>query len=196
MFSERSKNEPLVNTLKWKLWLALTRQDLTAEQLSQRETQRQWISDYITTLPEKPPTYVRSKAIGKIEQLFADPLCPVFQEPLSDAQFQTFVQSLEDDEDPFPRIRRDLIAMLNNQLAALPPEAADPALESWRQELAAEIAALDEDPQRGIWPDGLPAAIQVSLEPYRERLEASYSPILNVLELSRNRRQGWSIKGE
>jgi len=104
--------------------------------------------------------------------------------------------SLEDDEDPFPRIRRDLIAMLKNQLAALPPEGEDPALESWRQELAAEIAALDDDPQRGIWPDGLPAAIQTSLEPYRDRLEASYSPVLNVLELSRNRRQGWSIKGE
>lgn len=104
--------------------------------------------------------------------------------------------SLPEDEEPFPRIRRDLIAMLNNQLDALPPPGEDPALESWREELATEIAALDEDPQRGIWPDGLPAAIQASLEPYGERLEASYSPILNALELSRSRRQGWSIKSE
>jgi hypothetical protein len=104
--------------------------------------------------------------------------------------------SMAEDEYPFTRIRRDLITVLNNQLATLPPEGEDPVMDAWREELAAEIAALDEDPSRGFWPAGLPAAIAASLDPYRERLESTYNPFMNVFELSRNRRQGWSVKSE
>jgi hypothetical protein len=104
--------------------------------------------------------------------------------------------SMSEEEVPFTRIRRDLISMLDNQLAALPPEGTDQTLDAWRQELTAEIAALDEDPLRGLWPDGLPEPILASLESHRDRLESTYSPIMNILELSRNRRQGMSIKSE
>ncbi len=49
--------------------------------------------------------------------------------------------------------------------------------------VAAELAALDADPGRMPWQDGLPEAFAVGLDPYRDRLEESYSPATNPFEL-------------
>lgn len=93
------------------------------------------------------------------------------------------------------RVRRNLRSMLQNQLAALDE---DPGVDPiWRETLAAEIEVLESSPRRLPWEDGLPAALAASLEPYRERLAASYNPTTNPFELARNRRRGrWSIQAE
>jgi hypothetical protein len=84
------------------------------------------------------------------------------------------------------RVRRELREMLQHQLAALPAEA-DP---HWREALTAEVAALAGERRRLPWQTGLPHALQASLEPYRERLAATYDPATNPLELARNEKRG------
>ena len=78
------------------------------------------------------------------------------------------------------RLRRDVRAMLKNleqELAAAPD--GSQALEA----VTAELAELEADPGRMPWQDGLPGAFSVGLEPYRERLEATYSAATNPFEL-------------
>ncbi|MCP4654825.1 MAG: hypothetical protein GY856_05330 [bacterium] len=78
------------------------------------------------------------------------------------------------------RWRRSMSAMLDNQLAALPPEGAgDP----WHERLTAEIERFDDDPRHVPWHDGLPPAIAASLEPYRDRFEATYNKTCNCFEV-------------
>ena len=86
--------------------------------------------------------------------------------------------------------------MLRHQLGAVDraPDAALP--EAWRERLAGEIAALQDDPFRVPWQDGLPDPIAVSLEPYRAQLEASYDPRTDEFELARPRKEGMSIRSE
>ena len=45
------------------------------------------------------------------------------------------------------------------------------------------LKALEANPARIPWEDGLPEEFAVGLEPYRERLEATYSPATNPFEL-------------
>ena len=93
------------------------------------------------------------------------------------------------------RIRRDLLAMLRHQLAALEESGrGDGAL---REALAGEIAAMEADRRRLPWQDGVPPQVAAGLEPYRERLEATYDPVTNAFELGRNRRRGrFSVEPE
>ena len=56
--------------------------------------------------------------------------------------------------------------------------------------LAAELAVLEESSGRFPWQDNLPDPIRLSLEPFRERLEAGYNPLTNQFELARNSRRG------
>jgi hypothetical protein len=84
------------------------------------------------------------------------------------------------------RIRRDLVTMLENQLASLPDETPT----GLRAALASEIAALEEDDHRFPWQDSLPETIRASLEPFREELEAHYEPMTNLFELARSRKSG------
>jgi hypothetical protein len=84
------------------------------------------------------------------------------------------------------RIQTDLVAMLENQAASLPTDAP----QAWRDRLAAEIAALKEDRSRVPWQGDVPETVAASLEPYRARLEASYTPATNLFELARNRKKG------
>lgn len=80
-----------------------------------------------------------------------------------------------------------LLAQLRNQLAALPrggPEDATEDGEAWRARLEAEIAALEEDPYRLPWIEGLPPTLEDSFRPFRQRLEESYSPLCNPTEMN------------
>jgi len=78
------------------------------------------------------------------------------------------------------RLRRDVTAMLRNLQTELE---SDPAQADLLAAVTAEIAALDADPGRVPWQSGLPEAFAVGLEPYRERLEATYSKATNPFEL-------------
>jgi len=89
-----------------------------------------------------------------------------------------------------PKVQDALRSMLRNQLAALDEAAND----AWRQALADEIEALEDDRERTPWAGSVPPAIAASFEPYRDRLIATYNEATNPLELARNKKQGtWSV---
>jgi len=94
------KFRDLINTFKWKLWLALTRTPAAPEQLKRREAQRKWIREYIETVPIRPgdacPLGVardglRTWASAYLEQKFTDPLSLMYV-PMTDKQFEVFKQ--------------------------------------------------------------------------------------------------------
>jgi hypothetical protein len=78
------------------------------------------------------------------------------------------------------RVRRDITAMLKNLEEEL---AADPDGTALLEIVRAELALLAEDPARVPWEDGLPQEFAAGLDPYRDRLEASYSRAANPFEL-------------
>ena len=57
----------------------------------------------------------------------------------------------------------------------------------------AEVKALEADRYRLPWRDGVPAVIEASLKPYRERLEAGYSRMANLFEIAVDQR--WGSRG-
>lgn len=94
------------------------------------------------------------------------------------------------------RVRRTVLAQLHNQLSALPGEPPVEPAPDWRESLATEIEAMEADPLRTPWRDGLPAPIAASLEPYRERLEAAYVSAVVEYELTRISRRGMTIQSD
>ncbi len=82
-------------------------------------------------------------------------------------------------------IRRHLhtlqMSFLINQISEL--NDADGSLESQGPLLEEEKAAMKAARRRLLWEEGLPEPIRASLAPFAERLDESYSPILNVLEV-------------
>lgn len=87
-----------VNTFKWKLWLALTRRPLTAEQFKQRQIQHNWLREFIAGVPLRPadwgrkgvvPTGVRKWALTYLEEQLANPLS-LLCEPMTENQFEVF----------------------------------------------------------------------------------------------------------
>jgi hypothetical protein len=78
------------------------------------------------------------------------------------------------------RLRRNITAMLRNLDEDL---AADSEPSGLRELVTAELEALEADPARIPWEDGLPEEFAVDLESYRDRLEATYSPATNPFEL-------------
>ena len=78
------------------------------------------------------------------------------------------------------RLRRDVTAMLLNLEEDLDTDSEPSGLPEL---VAAELEALEADPARIPWEDGLPEELAVGLEPYRERLASTYSPATNPFEL-------------
>ncbi len=78
------------------------------------------------------------------------------------------------------RLRRDVTAMLRNLEEDL---ATDSELSGLRELVAAELQALEADPERIPWEDGLPKDFAIGLESYRDRLESTYSAATNPFEL-------------
>jgi len=81
-------------------------------------------------------------------------------------------------------VHRTILPMMHNQLDKLEERDAAVTPEEWRQALAAEIEAMEADRDRLPWQDGLPSHIEESLKPFKQRLEASYSSMTNLLELA------------
>ena len=70
--------------------------------------------------------------------------------------------------------------MLANQLDAARGRGLD---EGWLARLEAEHTALDASPRRLMWEGGLPPDVADGLAPFRDRLEASYSTVINVVDV-------------
>jgi len=81
-----------------------------------------------------------------------------------------------------------VLPMLENQLARLKGGEGRPAGDRWASALEAEVKAMAVDRFRIPWQDGLPDALERPLRPFRERLEAAYSRMTNLFELSLERR--------
>lgn len=86
------------------------------------------------------------------------------------------------------RINRLILSMLRNQLDKLSEGAPAEVPDSWRKALEAEIEVMESDKYRLPWQDELPDALESSLWSFRDRLEASYSPMANALEVAMDRR--------
>ena len=89
------------------------------------------------------------------------------------------------------RVHRMVLPMLENQLARLKGGAGGggrPAGDGWASALEAEVKAMAVDRFRIPWQDGLPDTLERPLRPFRERLEAAYSRMTNLFELSLERR--------
>ncbi|NOR14444.1 MAG: hypothetical protein GQ544_01935 [Candidatus Aminicenantes bacterium] len=82
------------------------------------------------------------------------------------------------------RLNRMLLSMLRNQYEKLTSDEYTQASEEWKEQLAAEIEALESDSHQLAWEKGVPDIIASSLEPFRARLESSYSSFLTAIELS------------
>jgi hypothetical protein len=97
----------------------------------------------------------------------------------SDGSMRMHIEGM-DTEHLERQLRRDLEAMLRNLDSEI---AADPARAELRELVADELAAMEGDRSRMPWEDGPPEIFTVGLDPYRDRLEASYSPATNIFEL-------------
>jgi len=93
----------VVNTFKWQLWKALRRSKLTAQQMSRRDSQREWVRSFVAEVPIRPgdgrPVGVAAVGVREwgneyIEKKFADPLGLLY-EPMTDAQFEVFRKLME-----------------------------------------------------------------------------------------------------
>jgi len=81
------------------------------------------------------------------------------------------------------RYRRYVLGMVHEQMASVRPESGAAEAEPWRARLEREIQRLEVDPGRVLWQDGLPEAIEAALEPFQQRLEATWSASTNRVEL-------------
>jgi hypothetical protein len=79
-------------------------------------------------------------------------------------------------------LNEKLLPMMRRQLADLEEGTAEST--PWHDQLAAEVAAMEEDRFRIPWRDGVPERIAASLEPYRRPLESSYRALFNPLEVT------------
>jgi hypothetical protein len=77
------------------------------------------------------------------------------------------------------RYRHLITRWLENQLNRSP----DVEQTKWRAALKDEIDRIDRDSRRIAWEDGLPAPIQTSLDPFRNRLTNTYHRSTNYFEL-------------
>jgi hypothetical protein len=93
-------------------------------------------------------------------------------------------------EDRSRRVRRFVnnvqVDVLENQLDAYQaslPAGTDASVDPWGAQLTAEVEALKFETLRFPWEDDLPQQIRASLEPYRDRLVATYDPLTSVIEM-------------
>ena len=85
-------------------------------------------------------------------------------------------------------LHRIILPMLHNQHEKLTAGDVPEAQRQWQRVLEAEMEAMDSNRYRLVWQDGLPEVIRKSLEPFRQRLEDSYSPLTNGMEIALERR--------
>jgi hypothetical protein len=85
-----------------------------------------------------------------------------------------------------PEVLAALRAMLSHQLEASTSEERN---EGEHRSLEREIRAMEADPQRLPWQDGLPDAIEVSLAPHRALLDAAYCGSTAQMDMDRHSRR-------
>jgi hypothetical protein len=89
-----------------------------------------------------------------------------------------------------PEVQVTLRTMLTHQLERLE---ADGGTGDPRQRLEHEIEAMEQDPSRLPWQDGLPAAIETALAPHRGQLDAAFCSATAGIAMDRNSRRALII---
>lgn len=85
-------------------------------------------------------------------------------------------------------LHRIILPMLKNQYQKMSESDFRGVSKQWQEALGAEIEAMESNRYRMVWQDGLPEVTKRSLEPFRQRLDASYSPLTNGVEMALERR--------
>ena len=85
-----------VKTFQWELWLAMRRKSIDQAAATSLEVQREWLRAHIRSLPEALPGGTHQAALARLEAFFSDPFCPLFHQPMSDAQFEQVKKGLSD----------------------------------------------------------------------------------------------------
>ncbi len=78
------------------------------------------------------------------------------------------------------------VEILANQVEAYRmslPAGTDLVSDPWGAQLEAELAAMQLETLRFPWEEGLPEQTRLSLEPYRDRLTATYDPMTMIIEM-------------
>jgi isopenicillin N synthase-like dioxygenase len=89
-----------------------------------------------------------------------------------------------------PRARQALKQMLAHQLDELPPGESQDAAHG---RLERELHAMEKDPVRLLWQAGLPLAIEESLAPHRDQLDAAFCPATAGIALDPDSRRALLI---
>jgi hypothetical protein len=92
------------------------------------------------------------------------------------------------------RYRRNVLALLRNQRNAIPVASATTKEKELIAAVDAEITAMERNRQRIPWGDGLPPAIEHSLEPYRDQLEKNYCESANIFDLFSPENDDWDFE--
>ena len=88
------------------------------------------------------------------------------------------------------RYRRVMDSLFRNQIGGLPEGES-----ARREELEREYGRFENAPRTVLWEGGLPDADAMVLEPYRDRLEATWHPPTNLMEMPfREDRGGFRIE--
>jgi beta-lactamase regulating signal transducer with metallopeptidase domain len=81
-------------TLKWELWMALTRKSLDDAEIARLEWQRTWMRETIKDQPMHPQ-FMHEKILADLDRKFADPLCVIFDRPMTEEAFAKFQLEIE-----------------------------------------------------------------------------------------------------
>lgn len=90
------------------------------------------------------------------------------------------------------RYRRHMLALLRNQVESIPAAPGETDGDGMRSELQNALDRFESHPGRTAWDRGLPPAIESSLAPYRERLEATYHATTNCFDVPMSEGEGWN----
>lgn len=112
-----------------------------------------------------------------------EPLTPPDEPRSGDGRVQVHVGGDLSAEGGVRQARGDVYAMMRNLREAL--EAAGDVDPAWRDAVEQEMTRLRGDPSRLPWQDGAPDRVAGSFEPFRERLQATWSPRTAVFDLVR-----------
>ena len=82
-----------------------------------------------------------------------------------------------------PRTKRELTQVLRNQLVALEAYGAPGELGDLKLAVQNEISALEDGTHASPWQEGMPPAIEASLQPYQDRLDELFCEAAVEFEL-------------
>ena len=82
----------------------------------------------------------------------------------------------------YRQVRRDLRRMLKREAYAIGEDTAEEE-KAWRARIETELERMSDDRSYVPWQIDMPEPMANALEPYADRLDATYAPLVNLFEL-------------